>query len=33
MKEFVEAINKVSPDSILNTAVPKKTMDFVREFI
>ena len=33
MKEFVKAINKVSSDSILNTALPKTTMDFVRELI
>ena len=34
MKEFVEAIDKVSRQIILNTAVPKpKTKDFVRELI
>ena len=33
MKDFAEAINKVSPQSILHTAVPKPKVDFVRELI
>ena len=33
MKDFAEAINKVSHQSILNTAVPKPNVDFVRELI
>ena len=32
-KDFAEAINKVSPQSILHTAVPKPMVDFVRELI
>ena len=31
MKDFAEANNKVSPQSILHTAVPKPKVDFVRE--
>ena len=31
MKDFAEAINKVSPQSILHTAVPKPKVDFVSE--
>ena len=33
IKHFPEAINKVSPQSILHTAVPKPKVDFVRELI
>ena len=33
MKDFAEAISKVSPQSILHTAVPKPKVDFVRELI
>ena len=33
MKDFAEAINKVSPQSILHTAVLKPMVDFGREFI
>ena len=33
MKDFAEAINKVSSQSILHTAVPKPKVDFVRELI
>ena len=33
MKDFVEAINKVSSQNILHTAVPKPKLDFVRELI
>ena len=33
MKDFAEAINKVSPQSILHTAVLKPKVDFVREFV
>ena len=33
IKNFAEAINKVSPQSILHTAVPKPKVDFVRELI
>ena len=32
-KDFVKAINKVSPQSILHTAVPKPKVNFVREHI
>ena len=31
IKDFAKAINKVSPQSILHTAVPKPKVDFVRE--
>ena len=30
---FAEAINKVSPQNILHTAVPTPNVDFVRELI
>ena len=30
-KDLAEAINKVSPQSILQTTVPKPKVDFVRE--
>ena len=33
MTDFAEAINKVSPQSIVHTAVPKSKVDFVREHI
>ena len=33
MKDLAGAINKVSPQSILHTAVPKPKVDFVRELI
>ena len=33
MKDFIEAINKISPQSILHIAVPKPKADFVRELI
>ena len=33
MKDFAEAINKVYPQNILHTAVPKPKVDFVRERI
>ena len=33
MKEFAEAINKVSPQNISHTAVPKPKVDYVRETI
>ena len=33
IKDFAETINKVSPQSILHTAVPKPKVDFVRELI
>ena len=33
MKDFAEVINKVSPQSILQTAVPKPKVDFVRELV
>ena len=33
MQDFAEAINKVSPQSILHIAVPKPKVDFVRELI
>ena len=33
MKNFAEAINKVSPQSILHTAILKPKVDFVRERI
>ena len=33
MKDFAKAINKVSPQSILHTAVRKAKVDFVRELI
>ena len=33
IKDFAEAISKVSPQSILHTAVPKPKVDFVRELI
>ena len=33
MKDFSEAVNKVSPQSIFYSAVPKQKVDFVREFI
>ena len=33
MKDFSEAVNKVSPQSIFYSAVPKQKGDFVREFI
>ena len=33
MKDFSEAVNKVSSQSILHTAVPKPKVDFVRELI
>ena len=33
MKDFAEAINKVFPQSILHTVVPKPKVDFVRELI
>ena len=33
IKDFAEAISKVSPQGILHTAVPKPKVDFVRELI
>ena len=33
IKDFVDAINKISPQSTLHTAVPKPKVDFVRELI
>ena len=33
MKDFAEAISKVSPQSILHTAVPKPKVNFFRKFI
>ena len=33
MKDFAEAINKVSPQSILYTAGPKPNVDLVRKHI
>ena len=33
IKDFPEAINKVSPQSILHTAVPNPKVDFFRELI
>ena len=33
IKDFAEAISKVSPQSILHTAVPKPKVYFVRELI
>ena len=33
MKDFAEAVSKVSPQSILHTAVPKPKVDFFRELI
>ena len=33
MKDFAEAINKVSPQSKLHTAVPKPKVNSVRELI
>ena len=33
MKDFAEAINKVSPQSVLYNAVPKPKVDFVRELV
>ena len=33
IKDFPEAINKVSPQSILHTALPKPKVDFVGELI
>ena len=33
IKDFAEAINKVSPQSMLNTALPKPKVDFSRELI
>ena len=33
IKDFAEALNKVSPQRILHTAVPKPKVDFVRELI
>ena len=33
IKNFAEAINKISPQSILHTAVPKPKADFVRKLI
>ena len=33
IKDFAKTINKVSPQSILHTAVPKPKVDFVRELI
>ena len=33
MKDFAEAINRISPQSIPHTAVPRPKVDFVRELI
>ena len=33
IKDFAETINKVSPQGILHTAVPKPKVDFVRELM
>ena len=33
MKDFAEAINKISPQSMLHTAVSKRKVDIVRELI
>ena len=33
MKDFAEAIDKVSPETILDTALPKPKVHFVRELI
>ena len=33
IKDFSEAMNKVSPQSILHTAIPKPKVDFLREII
>ena len=33
IKDFAKAINKVSPQNILHTAVPKPKVDFVKELI
>ena len=33
IKDFAETIHKVSPESILHTAVPKQNVNFVKEFI
>ena len=33
MKDFIEAINKISPQNIFHIAVAKPKVDFVRELI